>query len=202
MKMEKNAMTIRETTMLGTCLRQLGEQRVRPTAVLYLYLGKLEWMPASQMRERLATSRTLDGSWDAFLIDFDQATPDAPAGIYLFGPDGQAYRAFEIEATQATHTQEATRPQHEQAGSCTVIHPEHDFLTFDDLLQPTKMTIWLTSLRFESDLEDNRRCGIAQEIKWALKERGCSLKVTVERETEAPVVSDERTITVVKECDL
>lgn len=201
MKMEENVMTIGETTILGTCLRQLGERRVRPTAVLYLYLGKLEWMPASQMRERLTTSRTLDGSWDAFLIDFDQETLDAPMGIYLFGPDGKAYRAFAIEATQVSLTQKGTRPQYEQTGRCTVVHPEHGFLSFDDLLQPTKMTIHLTSKRFESDLEDKRRLRLAQEIEWTLKEKGCSLEVTVERETETSVVSDERTITVVKECD-
>ena len=187
-------MITRETTMLGTCLRQLGEQRVRPTAVLYLYLGKLEWMSASQMRERLTTSRILDGSWDAFFIDFSQKTPREPAGIYLFGPDGKAYRAFEIEATQATLTQKTTPSQHGQVGSCTVVHPEHDFLTFDDLLQPTKMTIWLTSKRFESDLEDKRRLRLAQEIEWGLKEKGRALEVMVERETEALVVNDERTM--------
>jgi hypothetical protein len=187
---------IRQTATLGECLRQLAERRVRPTAVLYLHLGQLEWTPAQQVRERLTTSRTPDGYWDAFLVDTDQETPNEPAGIYLFGTDGKAYRSFEIEATQAALTREATRSRHKQAGRCTVIHPEHDFLTFDDLLQPTKMTVWLTSLRFESDLEDNRRCGIAQEIKWALKERGCSLEITFERETEAPVVSDERIITI------
>lgn len=194
-------MTTRETTILGTCLRQLGEQRVRPTAVLYLYLGKLEWTPALQIRERLTTSRILDGSWDAFLIDFSQKTPREPAGIYLFGPDGKAYRAFEIEATQATLTQETAPSQHGQAGSYTVVHPEHSFLTFDDLLAPTKMTIWLTSPRFESDLEDKRRLRLAQEIEWALKEKGLTLQVTVEREMEVPVVSDERIITI-KEGDL
>ena len=189
---------IRQTTTLGECLHQLAERRVRPTAVLYLHLGKLEWTTAGQIRERLTTSRTPDGYWDAFLVDTDQETPREPAGIYLFGTDGQAYRAFEIEVTRSALT---THSHDEQVGRCTVVHPEYDFLTFDDLLQPTKMTVWLTSKRFESDLEDNRRCGIAQEIKCELQERGCSLEVMFERETEAPVVSDECIITI-KEGDL
>lgn len=77
----------------------------------------------------------------------------------------------------------------EQSPQCTILHPEHRFLAFDDLLTPTRMTIYLTSQRFESDLEDKRRRRVAQEIQWTCKERGIDLQVTVEREKDAPGVT-------------
>ncbi|GCE32156.1 hypothetical protein KDA_76400 [Dictyobacter alpinus] len=79
---------------LGTLLRQLPvSTRVRPTEALYLLLGQHDWMSNEQARALIAHSRNVDLDWDAYLVDEDQAKP---CGIYVFGPGGQAHRAFEL----------------------------------------------------------------------------------------------------------
>ncbi len=78
---------------LGACLRQT--KRVRPTPVLYLYVGAQGWVESEQAIDLVNKSRsriTLD--WDAYL---DNGSGADPRGIYLFGADGQAYRGFDIE---------------------------------------------------------------------------------------------------------
>ncbi len=77
---------------LGQCLRLT--RKVRPTVVLYLYLGEQGWLESTQAHELVAKSRSIDLSWDAYLEDGQG--PD-PAGIYLFGADSRAYRGFDIE---------------------------------------------------------------------------------------------------------
>lgn len=86
-----NAMTLEK------CLRRLAGQRVRSTELLSLFLGKQDWVQVSQIQELLATSQTLDLYWDAFLIGGTGEDQQEQPGLYLLAPDGQHYRAFEIE---------------------------------------------------------------------------------------------------------
>lgn len=80
---------------LGDCLDRT--RTVRPTPVLYLEFGATSWLKSTDAHERIARSRGIDLSWDAYLED-GQGTD--PAGIYLFGTDGKAYRAFDIGEKQ------------------------------------------------------------------------------------------------------
>jgi hypothetical protein len=80
-----------DTTTLGRCLRQLDGVHVKPTTVLFLLVGQQEWMNAEQMSDLIANSHSIDLHWDAYIVDDHQ---EEVRGIYLFGPDGRAYRAF------------------------------------------------------------------------------------------------------------
>lgn len=51
-----------------------------------------------QAYELVVKSRSLELSWDTYLDDGQG--PD-PAGIYLFGSDGRAYRGFDVELEEA-----------------------------------------------------------------------------------------------------
>jgi hypothetical protein len=86
-------------TTLGACLQRT--QRVRPTAILYFYLGMQGWLESRDAYDLVVKSRSMELSWDAYLEDGH--SPD-PAGIYLFGPDGSAYRGFEVEIEYEGHT--------------------------------------------------------------------------------------------------
>ena len=88
-------MSKQEFTTLGRILRQLpSSAQIRPTEALYLLLGRHDWMPVAQAWNLIATSRNMDLDWDAYWVSVDQATE--PTGIYLFGPGGEAHRAFEL----------------------------------------------------------------------------------------------------------
>ncbi len=81
-------------TTLGQCLCQVKpEVQIRPTDVLYLLLGKHDWMSTEQARKLIIKSEGIDLDWDAYVVSDGQAEPQ---GIYLFGPGGQAHRAFEV----------------------------------------------------------------------------------------------------------
>jgi len=84
--------TLETMATLGDCLHQT--RKVRPTPVLYLSLGATSWLESTDAHERVARSRDIDLSWDAYTEDGHG--PDL-AGIYLFGTDGNAYRAFDID---------------------------------------------------------------------------------------------------------
>jgi hypothetical protein len=88
---------------LGECLRRA--RKVRPTPVLYLYLGAQGWLESRLAYELVVKSRSMALSWDAYLEDGHG--PD-PAGIYLFGPDGGAYRGFDVELEEAYPPQRGT----------------------------------------------------------------------------------------------
>jgi hypothetical protein len=95
--------TLETVGTLGECLRQT--RKVRPTSVLYLYLGALGWLSWELAYDLVVKSRSMELSWDAYLDDGQG--PD-PAGIYLFGADGGAYRGFEIELEAAYPPQRGT----------------------------------------------------------------------------------------------
>jgi len=86
--------TLATVVTLGECLRR--SVRVRPTPVLFLYLGAQDWLDWRQAYELVVKSRSMELSWDAYLDDGQG--PDA-AGIYLFGADGGAYRGFDVAQT-------------------------------------------------------------------------------------------------------
>ena len=88
---------------LGECLRRT--LRVRPTPVLYLYLGATSWLESRDAYDLVVKSRSMELSWDAYLEDGQG--PD-PAGIYLFGSDGGAYRGFDVELEEAYPPQQGT----------------------------------------------------------------------------------------------
>jgi hypothetical protein len=75
--------TLETVATLGECLHRT--RKVRPTPVLYLYLGAQGWLESKQAYELVVKSRSMELSWDAYLEDGQG--PD-PAGIYLFGSDG------------------------------------------------------------------------------------------------------------------
>ncbi len=77
---------------LGACVRQT--KRVRPTPILSMFLGAQGWLEPEQAIALVNTRQSIALDWDAYL---DSGNGPDPAGIYLFGPDGQAYRSFEIE---------------------------------------------------------------------------------------------------------
>jgi hypothetical protein len=83
-------------TTLGECLRRT--RKVRPTPILYLYLGARGWMESKDAYDLVVKTRSIELSWDAYLDD-GQGTD--PAGIYLFGSDGGAYRGFDVELEEA-----------------------------------------------------------------------------------------------------
>src|SRR6266571_9062887 len=88
--------TLETVATLGECLRRT--RKVRPTAVLYLYLGAQGWLESRDAYDLVVKSRSMELSWDAYLEDGQG--PD-PAGIYLFGSDGGAYRGFDVEFESA-----------------------------------------------------------------------------------------------------
>jgi len=88
--------TLSTLATLGECLRRT--RKVRPTPVLYLYLGAQGWLESRDAYDLVAKSRSMELSWDAYLEDGQG--PD-PAGIYLFGSDGSAYRGFDVELEEA-----------------------------------------------------------------------------------------------------
>lgn len=88
--------TLETVTTLGECLHRT--LRVKPTPILYLYLGARGWLESRDAYDLVVKSRSMELSWDAYLEDGQG--PD-PAGIYLFGSDGGAYRGFDVELEEA-----------------------------------------------------------------------------------------------------
>jgi len=95
--------TLGTLSTLGECLRRT--RRVQPTATLYLYLGAQGWLESRDAYDLVVKSRSIELSWDAYLEDGHG--PD-PAGIYLFGSDGGAYRGFDVELEAAYPPQRGT----------------------------------------------------------------------------------------------
>jgi len=95
--------TLETVATLGECLRRT--HKVRPTAILYLYLGAQGWLESRDAYDLVVKSRLIELSWDAYLEDGQG--PD-PAGIYLFGSDGGAYRGFDVELDEAYPPQRGT----------------------------------------------------------------------------------------------
>ncbi len=85
-------------------------------------------------------------------------------------------------SSQKTFDQE--KPAH-------VVHPVHQFLLLDDAIDPSTLTILLTSKEFESEMEDKRRGFLAQEVKYDLEQRGHHLEYRWEREQERKVIEVE-----------
>jgi hypothetical protein len=75
-----------------------------------------------------------------------------------------------------------------QKKSVQVVHPLHSFLLLDDAIAPTTLTILLTSKEYESELEDDRRMRIAEEVQWDLEARGHIVQGVCVREHEQKVV--------------
>jgi hypothetical protein len=90
--------SLETVTTLGECLRRT--LRVRPTAVLYLYLGATSWLESRDAYDLVVKSRSMELSWDAYLENGQG--PD-PAGIYLFGSDAGAYRGFDVELEEEAY---------------------------------------------------------------------------------------------------
>jgi len=90
--------TLETVTTLGECLRRT--RKVRPTPILYLYLGARGWLESRDAYDLVVKNRSMELSWDAYLEDGQG--PD-PAGIYLFGSDGGAYRGFDVELEETTY---------------------------------------------------------------------------------------------------
>lgn len=95
--------TLETVATLGECLRRT--RKVRPTPILYLYLGAASWLESRDAYDLVVKSRSMELSWDAYLENGQG--PD-PAGIYLFGSDGRAYRGFEVEMEEAYPPQRGT----------------------------------------------------------------------------------------------
>ena len=95
--------TLETVATLGECLRRT--RKVRPTPVLYLYLGAQGWLSWELAYDLVVKSRSMELSWDAYLDDGQG--PD-PAGIYLFGSGRSAYRGFEVELEEAYPPQRGT----------------------------------------------------------------------------------------------
>jgi hypothetical protein len=93
--------TLETVTTLGECLRQT--LRVRPTPILYLYLGAQDWLERSDAYDLVVKSRSIELSWDAYL---EEGQGPDPAGIYLFGSDGGAYRGFDVVLEETTYPQQ------------------------------------------------------------------------------------------------
>ncbi len=93
--------TLETVETLGECLRRT--RKVRPTAVLYLFVGAQDWLSSMDAYDLVVKSRSMELAWDAYLDD--GRGPD-PAGIYLFGPGG-AYRGFDVELEEAYPPQQA-----------------------------------------------------------------------------------------------
>jgi hypothetical protein len=58
-----------------------------------------------QVYELVVKSRSMELSWDAYL---EEGQGPDPAGIYLFGSDGGAYRGFDVELEEAYPPQRGT----------------------------------------------------------------------------------------------
>lgn len=71
-----------------------------------------------------------------------------------------------------------------QKKTAQIVHPLHSFLLLDDAIAPTTLTVMLTSKEYESELEDDRRMRIAQEVQWDLAERGHEVECMTVREHE------------------
>ncbi|SRR6266478_8347093 len=95
--------TLETVTTLGECLRRT--RKVRPTAVLYLYLGATSWLESRDAYDLIVKNRSMELSWDAYLEDGQGLDP---AGIYLFGSDGGAYRGFDVVLEEAYPPQRDT----------------------------------------------------------------------------------------------
>ncbi len=95
--------SLETVSTLGECLRRT--RKVRPTPILYLYLGARGWLERSDAYDLVVKNRSIELSWDAYLEDGQG--PD-PAGIYLFGSDGGAYRGFDVELEEAYPPQRGT----------------------------------------------------------------------------------------------
>ncbi len=95
--------TLETIVTLGECLRRM--RKVRPTPVLYLYLGVQDWLESKDAYDLVVKSRSIELSWDAYLEDGQG--PD-PAGIYLFGAGGGAYRGFDVELEEPYPAQRGT----------------------------------------------------------------------------------------------
>lgn len=74
------------------------------------------------------------------------------------------------------------------------VHPEHSFITLDDLLHPTVMIVTLTNAfphPYFSEMEDKRRERIVSwEVLPMLKKEGLEVEVRWEHETEQQTVID------------
>jgi len=95
--------TLETVATLGECLRRT--RKVRPTPVLYLYLGAQGWLESMDAYDLVVKNRSIELSWDAYLEDGHG--PD-PAGIYLFGSDGGAFRGFDVELEEVYPPQRGT----------------------------------------------------------------------------------------------
>lgn len=95
--------TLETVATLGECLRRT--RKVWPTAVLYLYLGAASWLESMDAYDLVVKSRSMELSWDAYLEDGQGLDP---AGIYLFGSDGGAYRGFDVKLAEAYPPQRGT----------------------------------------------------------------------------------------------
>jgi hypothetical protein len=95
--------TLDAVATLGECLRRT--RKVRPTSILYLYLGAQGWLESGDAYDLVVKSRSMELSWDAYLEDGQG--PD-PAGICLFGSDGGAYRGFDVELEETYPPQRGT----------------------------------------------------------------------------------------------
>lgn len=95
--------TLETVVTLGECLRRT--RKVRPTPVLYLYLGAASWLESTDAYELIVKSRSIELSWDAYL---EEGQGPDPAGIYLFGSDGRAYRGFDVDLEEAYPPQRGT----------------------------------------------------------------------------------------------
>jgi hypothetical protein len=69
-----------------------------------------------------------------------------------------------------------------------VFHPFHSFIALDDAITPKTIIVYLTSQEYESEIEDDRRSFIAQDVKAELARRGHHVEYRWEREKESVFV--------------
>jgi len=69
-----------------------------------------------------------------------------------------------------------------------VFHPFHSFIALDDAITPKTLIVYLTSQEYESEIEDDRRSFIAQDVKAELARRGHHVEYRWEREKESVFV--------------
>jgi hypothetical protein len=124
--------TLETVATLGESLRRT--RKVRPTLVLYLYLGAQGWIESMQAYELVVKSRSMELSWDAYLEDGQG--PD-PAGIYLFGSDGARTVALMSSWKRPIHHNEArstssvkrSKGSLQMGGTLFVKHYKRELLT-------------------------------------------------------------------------
>ncbi len=90
--------SLETVSTLGECLRRT--RKVRPTPILYLYLGAQGWLESRDAYDLVVKNRSIELSWDAYL---EEGQGPDPAGIYLFGSDGGAYRGFDVELEEEAY---------------------------------------------------------------------------------------------------